>query len=130
MIYVDENKIPKTCAECEHCTKAHEGKFGIPFCNVTRMPIYDGQDVKGRGHHTDSLSDFDCPLKTIQSVQNEKAVDLLKKVKEDIISSVPMKSIDENDGMRTTYQIAKYQHEQIDKLIAELKGEKNEKENN
>ena len=65
-------KLPNCCAECEHCTKAHEGKFGIPFCNVARMPIYNGQDIKGRGHHTDSFSDFDCPLKLIQDHDKDK----------------------------------------------------------
>lgn len=69
-IYVDE--MPKSCAECEHCTKAHEGSFGIPFCNVARLPIYNGQDVEGRGHHKGGLSDFDCPMQSLQKYNDDK----------------------------------------------------------
>lgn len=69
-IYVDE--IPKCCAECEHCTKAQEGSFGIPFCNVARLPIYNGQDVEGRGHHKGGLNDFDCPMQSLQKYNDDK----------------------------------------------------------
>lgn len=59
-IYVDN--LPKSCAECEHCTKSHEGSFGIPFCNIERMPIYGGNYDKERGRYENSINDFDCPL--------------------------------------------------------------------
>ena len=57
---------------------------------------------------------------------NAQAIEYLGKVKEDIISCVPVKCIDEDNGLKTHYNIVTYQHKSIDKLLAELKGEKDD----
>lgn len=72
LVIVD--KMPDSCYFCKHshvnasdgasCSLLHGKEI---FCNFTDMAMSDRHK--------------DCPLKTIQSIQNQKAVEALKKVK-------------------------------------------------
>ena len=82
-VYVDE--MPKSCAECEHCTKHHKDNYGIPYCLIARMPLYNGDKInEERGQHKDSLSDFDCPLIDIKTHDRELVAKVLEKVKKEL----------------------------------------------
>ena len=78
-VYVDE--LPKSCAECEHCTKHHKDNYGIPYCLIARMPLYNGDKInEERGQHKDSLSDFDCPLTDIKTHDRELVKEVCEKI--------------------------------------------------
>ena len=79
-IWVKE--MPKCCAECEHCTKNHKDNYGIPYCLIARMPLYNGSKIyEERGQHKNSLSDFDCPLKSLHDNNKELVAKVLRKAK-------------------------------------------------
>lgn len=76
-MYVD--KMPKSCAECEHCTKYHKDNYGMPYCLIARMPLYNGNKIyEETGQHKGSLSDFD--LFTFQLKQTYIGEDKLFKI--------------------------------------------------
>ena len=80
-VYVD--KMPKCCNKCEWFTPNHCGsKGGRNFCLLARMPLYNTEAERAtqRGQNKDSLSDFECPLKSL--AEHDKQ--LRKKMAEEI----------------------------------------------
>lgn len=79
-VYVDE--LPESCSKCEWCTLNHKNNYGIPFCLMARMPLYNGDKAnEERGQHKDSLSDFDCPLIDIKTHDRELVKEVCEKIK-------------------------------------------------
>lgn len=79
--YID--RMPINCVECEHCTKHYKDNYGIPYCLIARMPLYNGDKIyEERGQHKGSLSDFDCPLKSQQYHDKELVAKVCKKIKQ------------------------------------------------
>ena len=80
-VYVDE--LPESCSKCEWCTLNHKNNYGIPFCLMARMPLYNGDKAnEERGQHKDSLSDFDCPLIDIKTHDRELVKEVCEKIKD------------------------------------------------
>lgn len=84
-VYV--NKLPKSCEDCP-CFGASFAEHYCVLCEINldevvgeklgvdgkiRIPIFNYETLPS-----------DCPLKTIQSVQNAKAVEVLKQIKDKI----------------------------------------------
>lgn len=86
-VYVD-GELPKSCAECEWFTPNHSSKDGRNFCLLARMPFYNTEEERkiNRGQHKGSLSDFDCPLKSLadhdKQVRKEVVQEIRNKLKE------------------------------------------------
>ncbi len=113
-VYVDE--LPKSCDECPMC-RSGGVKINKNGRYIDAQGCVFGQYMKYR--RIDDEID-NCPLQTLQSVQNEKAVECLKKVKAIIANHTQELWTCENDDIDTVL------YDDIDQLIAELKGEKNE----
>lgn len=71
--------IPKRCEECFFSRKVVNGNILYYECLIEDRDKYHIEDIDGY-----QVKVLNCPLKTIQSVQNEKAVEALQKVKEQI----------------------------------------------
>ena len=90
-IYVKE--MPKSCAECEYCTKHHKDNYGISYCLIARMPLYNGDKIyEERGQHKDNLSDFDCPLKSLHDHDKELVERVLKEVEDTFTQYLPLRN--------------------------------------
>ncbi len=83
-VYVSE--LPKCCHECVCCNVGYEE--GVS-CNLCEIDMYEEVGTKlGKDGETEiSIYKYEtlpkeCHLKTIQSIQNAKAVDALEKVQE------------------------------------------------
>lgn len=75
-------KMPESCSKCEWCTVNHKENYGIPFCLMAIMPLYNGDKIKEeRGQHKGSLSDFDCPLHSIKNHERELVAKVFEKIK-------------------------------------------------
>lgn len=112
-IYVDG--LPKSCVECPMC------RSGNLKLKKNGRYVEANTCVLGLFYKYHSIDDEinTCPLKTIQSVQNQKAVEVLEKLKQDIWT-------DQSDDGYLDKQVDLYcLTEQIDQLISELGG-KNE----
>lgn len=98
------DKIPKSCSECQFYHSELSEYDGL-----YETCVWCGWDF-GKEH---------CPLKTIQSVQNQKAVSALQKVKESIKFSVGIREYDikEKDLYACVETV-----EFIDQLIKEYGG--------
>lgn len=82
-VYVDE--MPNSCSKCEWCTLNHKDNYGRSFCLISRMPLYNGDKIKEeRGQHKGSLSDFDCPLKSLHEYKKELVAKVLGMVRENL----------------------------------------------
>ena len=98
-IYVEKNELPKTCVNCPCCT-----------WKVRHICSLDN----GNDDYFLDEEGGTCPLQTIQSVQNEKAVEVLEKIKEKV-------------GYKYNSQLvisSKFLIDYINTQISELKGEK------
>ena len=85
-VYVD--KIPKCCNECEWFTPNHCGsKGGRNFCLLARMPFYNTEAERAtqRGQNKDSLSDFDCPLKSLAEHDKQVRKEVVQEIKEKLM---------------------------------------------
>lgn len=102
-VYV--NKLPQTPDECPcQCDT---------FCNLHCVNEYGQKNYSAKNCFEDMK---DCPLKTIQSVQNQRAVEALEKLKQDIW-------VDQYDDGYLDKQVdIYYLTEQIDQLIKEYGG--------
>lgn len=80
-------KMPKCCNECEWFTPNHCGsKGGRNFCLLARMPFYNTEAERAtqRGQNKDSLSDFDCPLKSLAEHDKQVRKEVIEEIRNKI----------------------------------------------
>lgn len=71
-----KGNIPQKCEECYFARKVVCDTVSYYECLVEDRDRYHEEDIGGV-----KVKVIDCPLKTIQSIQNQKAVEALQKVK-------------------------------------------------
>ena len=83
-VYVDE--LPKSCSKCEWFTPNHCSKGGRNFCLLARMPFSNTEEDRqiSRGQHKDSLSDFDCPLKSLSDYTKQVRKEVCEEIRNEI----------------------------------------------
>lgn len=72
-VYVDS--LPKCCRQCPCCNCEYESRL---TCN---LGTFDDEYYLQHISMLDKKRHRDCPLKTIQSVQNQRAVEALERLK-------------------------------------------------
>lgn len=106
-IYVD--KLPKSCWECP--------------CFKRDMEQSCGLDDEYKDYFLDEIDGGECPLHTIEELQNEKAIECLEKLRDKIYNLSIGDYYLQNGG---TYENIKEKRAEvynlIDQFIAELKG--------
>lgn len=108
------NEIPKRWEECPYAR--YEEAYGNGHYCILRDGICPRLSEKTANEHKQLIEQC-CPLKTIQSIQNQRAVEALQKVKEYV-----NKPFDSDGCFKTAGDIYDY----IDNLIKEYGGNNNE----